>query len=255
MRIKSSAYAAFSHFLVSLAVLCAVAWGVFGVWYPHPFNSMMGVGGIFLLLAVVDVVCGPLLTFVVFDVRKKALELTLDLGLIVLVQFAALVYGLHSLMEARPVWLAFEGDRYRIVSPVDFAAESLKEAPPPMQQLSLTGPRFLGVTLTRPGDKDFLLSIQRSLEGEHPAFRPERWVPYEQQLDAVRQSLQPVALLIARYPEAQSLIQPFSAGLEAGVEGLGFLPVAAKGRQDWIALVNRQTGFPVGYLPLNGWGD
>ena len=53
------------HLLISLLIALASAAVVFGLWYPAPYRAMLGVGAIFGLVLVVDVVCGPLLTGVV----------------------------------------------------------------------------------------------------------------------------------------------------------------------------------------------
>ena len=67
----------------------------------------------------VDVVCGPLLTLVLFNPAKSRRELRLDLSLVAVIQLAALAYGLYSISLARPVIQAFETDRFAVVSAVE----------------------------------------------------------------------------------------------------------------------------------------
>jgi len=54
-------YAA-GHLGISLTMALAAAAMVFGLLYPAPYRDMLGVGPIFLLILLVDAVCGPLLT-------------------------------------------------------------------------------------------------------------------------------------------------------------------------------------------------
>ncbi len=107
-RLISALHAALVHFLGSVLVAGLSAGLVFGLWYPAPYGALAG--GLFLwgLMATVDVVCGPLLTLVVFDQRKPRRELKRDISFIVLFQLAALSYGLYSVAQARPIYLAYE---------------------------------------------------------------------------------------------------------------------------------------------------
>lgn len=254
-RLKPAMAAAFKHLLASVLVALAVAWLVFGLWYPQPFGELAGGQDLFRLLVAVDVVCGPLLTLVMYNPRKPRAELVRDIGLVILIQLAALGYGLHSMLQARPVWLAFEGDRFRIVSVPDLMPESLAQAPSSLRSLSLTGPLPLGVRLVKGTDANFQDSVRQSLEGHHPAFRPERWVDYEQQRDQVGQAARPLSELQARYPQHTGLFEEVRRRAGLAQPELGYLPLMAEQRSDWVVLVNRKSGEPVDYLPLDGWVD
>ncbi|TFV04453.1 fimb protein, partial [Bacillus stratosphericus] len=50
------------HFVLSLLIAAVTAWLVFGVWYPAPFDALVGGLNLYGLVVAVDVVCGPLLT-------------------------------------------------------------------------------------------------------------------------------------------------------------------------------------------------
>jgi hypothetical protein len=68
---------------------------------------------------VVNVFCGPLLTSVLINPAKPCAELVRDLGLISIIQLAALLYGLHTVMVVRPEYLVYEEDRFNAVSAID----------------------------------------------------------------------------------------------------------------------------------------
>ena len=85
--------AALIHLGISAAVALAIVATMLLVWYPSPWFAAAGGGTLLLLLVGVDVIIGPLLTFVVFDPAKKSL--VYDLAVIVMLQIAALVYGVH----------------------------------------------------------------------------------------------------------------------------------------------------------------
>ena len=70
------------HFAVTL-VLAGIAAGlIFLVWYPDPFDDMIGGTELFLLVVGCDLALGPLLSLVVFDSRNvEKVELVLDCGI------------------------------------------------------------------------------------------------------------------------------------------------------------------------------
>ena len=66
-------------FSVHLSASVVVGLSVFGliwlVWYPPPLLQTQGVLNIFVILLLVDVVAGPILTFLVFNREKKIFEI------------------------------------------------------------------------------------------------------------------------------------------------------------------------------------
>ena len=55
------------------------------------------------LVASVDLVLGPFLTFLIFDLTKRRREIILDLAMILVIQIAALTYGVVATYTNRPV--------------------------------------------------------------------------------------------------------------------------------------------------------
>lgn len=250
-RLRAGAFAALKHLVLSVLVAAMVAALVFGVWYPSPYDKLAGGQGLFWLVMGVDVVCGPLLTLVIFNPKKPRAELFRDIGLVVLIQLGALAYGLNSMAQARPVWLAFEGSRFRVVSVPDLADQKLSAAQEGLRSLSWVGPKLLGVQLVESTDKDFQQSVLQSLGGLHPAFRPALWRPFESMTDEVRAALQPVDQLIAKQPAKEEMLR--SSLKELTLEQVGFLPLVSEHVNDWVVLVRRDTAEPVAYLPVDGY--
>ncbi len=252
-RLRSAGRAALLHMGISLLVAAAVAWVVFGVWYPAPLHELTGGRNLFLILMAVDVVCGPMLTLVLYNPTKSRLKWRLDLALIVLMQMGAMAYGLAQVAAARPVFMAFEGNRFRIVQAFDVDATRLSEAPEGMQTLGFSGPRPIGVRLSRPDDPDFLSSVQLSTQGLHPSFRSSRWRPLEDQLSLLQRELRPLIQLRQKNPNAKPEIDAALARMKLQEEQVGYLPLVREEVTDWVALVERSTGQPRAYLHLEGW--
>ena len=91
-RFKFAAKAAFVHFGLSLLVGAIVAFLVFTLWFPYPYRELAGGRELFILVMAVDIICGPLLTFVLFSPTKPRKELITDISLIAFIQILALFY-------------------------------------------------------------------------------------------------------------------------------------------------------------------
>lgn len=226
---------------------------VFGLWYPPPYRSLSGGLHLFTLVVVVDVMLGPLATTVVSKPGKSTREWRTDVTFIALVQCAALGYGLWTLYQARPVYMAFELDRFRVVHAVDVPPEWLAKAPASFQKLPLTGPSWLAVRPPPSGIESIEKTID-ALQGFHLAFRPELWMPYEQALDQVRQEAKPLSELVAREPQLlQSLLQalePYSLTVSEVV----YLPLLGR-TEFWTTLLYAKTLKPLAYLPIDPYGN
>lgn len=252
-RFSAAAKAASWHLLLSLLVALVAGGLVFGLWFPAPLHLLAGGGGLFLILTAVDVVCGPLLTLVLFNPEKPRRKWWVDVALIACVQLGALVYGLSQVALARPVFISAEGDRFRVVQAMDVKAADLEQAAAEFRQLGWTGPRLIGSRLSQPGDADYLASVQLSVQGLHPSFRPQRWIPYESAVPGVLQRLQPLSALREKNAGRVDVLD--AALLQHGLkdDAVGYLPLVREEITDWVTLVRRSDGVPVAHLPLDGW--
>lgn len=77
------------------------------VWYPSPYFSAAGGWQGLQLVAAVDLVLGPLITLIIYNPAKSRRELTMDIGLVVSLQIAALAFGVKAVYEQRPVAVVF----------------------------------------------------------------------------------------------------------------------------------------------------
>ena len=114
------------HFLASVIVVGLALIVMRLVWYPTPFASLLGWVDLLWVVVGVDLVLGPVLTFLVYAPGKKSLRF--DLAVIVLVQLSALGYGIYTSAQGRPIYLVFVVDRFETVSPVDFTQEEITAA-------------------------------------------------------------------------------------------------------------------------------
>ena len=250
-RLRFALRYALRHALVSLLVAGLSALFVFGLLYPPPTSAMLGVGSIFLLLLGVDVVCGPLLTLLLANPAKPRRERWLDFSLVGLVQLAALLYGLHSVWVARPVVLAFETDRLVIASANEVQTETLSQAPAELQSLPWWGVLQVGTRKAKDSN-EFFESMNLGLGGISPAMRPHWWLPWDSAQAGIQERAKPVAELLARRPQAASVLQAAMAETGLPVQQLRYLPLTSSKTKDWVALLNTE-GRIVGYAPVDGF--
>jgi hypothetical protein len=249
LALRRRSTAAGVHLLISGTVAAAAALLVFGLWYPGPFRYLAGGRDLFLLVTSVDVVLGPVLTFAVFNPAKGWRHLRWDLTIIGAVQLAALVYGMHTVFEVRPVAMVFEVDRLRLVTAHDVARDDLLLARPPYDTLSWSGPLLLGARTPLPGPEhnDVLF---KALSGTDISSRPQFWQPYALSKSMALARSRPVALLLTHYPLQASDVRRRLADMTADEATARFLPAMA--RREWVAVLSA-AGDVLGYLPLDGF--
>ena len=238
------------HLGLSALVAALAAALVFGLWYPTPFREISGGRELFLIVVAVDVVLGPLITFAVFDRRKPRGELRRDLAVVVALQLAALGYGMHTVFIARPVVLALEVDRLRVVTAVQIAEPELAAAPPEFRRLPWRGVHRVA---TRPpsGDESFE-AIQLGLAGIDLGMQPRYWRPAAETAAAWRAAARPLDELLQRRPERAAELQAAAAAAGRAIDQLGYLPLLAR-RSDWVALIDRVSGEVLAHAPVDGF--
>ena len=248
------ARAGFLHLLGSLLVAALLAALVFGFWYPHPYREMVGGSELFLLVMAVDVVCGPLLTAVLFNPAKPRKELVLDLGLVVLIQLVALAYGMYTVIQARPIYAVFEADRFRVVTTADVSSEDWVKAQAPWDAPHWVAPKLITVRVPNSSNEK-LDSIDLALAGKDISLRPNWWKEWDEKTPAS------VLLRAQALPDLRKNLSPSKqALLDAAVvrsglpaERLRSLPMTSFKNTDWVALIDNQTAKPVAYAPVDGF--
>ena len=240
------------HLGASFAVGAVVAATVFALWFPGPYRIMSGGTELFLLVVGVDLALGPLLTLVIFDRRKPVQELRRDVAIIVALQLAALAYGLHTLSISRPVVLALEVDRFRVVAASGVYLKELPSAPADLRRLSLTGPRLARSVLPTDPDKKFE-SVGLGLSGFDIGTRPSLWTPWDAAARAEALAhARPLGDLARRYPDRQRELDAAVAPTGRALQALVYIPMATF-RGDWVALLDGASGDVLDFAPFDGF--
>ncbi|QHH93877.1 type IV pilin accessory protein [Acinetobacter gyllenbergii] len=234
-----------SHLAISLFIAFIVVGAVFFIWYPAPLAKAVGVTQIFLMMLAIDVIIGPLLGLLVYKEGKKTLKM--DLSIIILIQIIALGYGVYSIAQGRPAWLAYNVDRFELVRNNEILTEQIAQASPQYQQPSWFKPQFVGVEFAKDKDVRSNEMFAELVGGISISQKPERYVPLERVKQKIQHRAQDLKLLsqfndkanvqtvIAKYPQATA-----------------FVPLKANA-VDMTVLINKEKGEVVKIVDLRPW--
>jgi len=240
------------HFLVTLTLTACAAAIVFLVWFPDPFQTMIGGTELFLLVVGCDLVLGPLVSLVIYNSRKSRRALVIDYAIVGIVQIVAMVYGVYILAGTRPVYVVFDKDRLEIVIARDLSETELAAARDPNHQsLPVTGPRFVGIKI--PDAERNAALFEAVMAGKESHIRPRFYVPYDSVLPQIRARAKPLADLEQRLPKSKPLLDAAVGKISIPPERVKWLPVRHR-RGFWTALIDTDDGRPVAYVDFDPYG-
>jgi hypothetical protein len=183
------------HLLASTVALSSILGTLYFGWYRWPGWLLADVAHVVIILAGVDIVIGPLLTFVIARSSKPRRELTRDIAMIVAVQLSALIYGAASLWHGRPLYYAFSENVLQLVQAYDIDADEVALARQQKTELAphwYSLPRWIWAPLPQdPHDREKIVTSAIS-GGDDVISMPRYFKPWEQGLPALRTQLKKV---------------------------------------------------------------
>jgi len=171
------------HLALSLLAAATVVGWVLGVWYPQELAHISGVHMMLAVLAGVDVVLGPVCTFLVFDRRKRSLSI--DLAIIGALQVAALAYGVHVIERGRPQFVVLVKDRFEVVAPSELTPDArLQARGNPIIRGRSMSPQWLAARDPGPGSVSPKSVLESMSGGRGRQHHPELYEPLNLQLSS-----------------------------------------------------------------------
>ena len=234
-----------SHLFISCLIALFVIGLVFFIWYPSPLATAVGVTDLFLMLLVIDVILGPLLGLLVYKEGKKTLKF--DLSVIILIQIAALCYGIFSIEQGRPAWLVYNVDRFELVRKNELVDTNIQQAQPQFQQPSWFKPQYVATEFAKDIQQRNDEMFAEVLGGISIAQRPERYVELTQAKNQIQQRAQNLELL-KQFNDQQSVQKILAKYPQA----TGFIPLKANA-VDMTVLINKEKGEVVKIVDLRPW--
>lgn len=230
-----------THLGLSMLVVGAVLSIIVFVWYPSPLFFAMSGWAVVKILIAVDLILGPLLTFVVYKPNKPSLKF--DLTVIALIQISALVYGTFVFFKERPFYLVHAVDVFHIVSAseIDVTKMNYEE----LKQIPLVGPRMAIALLPDSEEARNKLTQEVMMDGMADIERREEFYhPYEDYLDKVIERSLDINDYMNRDPHTKKKLEKFKQKHPDLLQHLVYVPLKSKHGFMTLA-IDRRDGLPV----------
>ena len=242
--------AALVHLSLSALVAAAAFATIYFLWFPGELFAAAGGLKLFFLIVGVDIALGPLLTLVVFVPGKRGLKF--DLVTIAVLQVAGLLYGVHVLAEARPVYIVFVKDRFELARANYISPEELEKGRAKgFGDLSWTGPRIVGSQMPTDLDEQFRIMTSGMAGIDLQGF-PQYYLPYEQVREDVLKAAQPIDKLRGYNAGSPGAVDRAIAATGMREQELRFLPLPA-GILDLAVLVDARDARVVRLVNVRPW--
>jgi len=248
-RMLANRYRAGAVYLAaSVMVAAAVFTLIYFIWYPRGLFETVGGLDLFLLIALVDVVVGPLLVTIIFVPGKAGLGF--DLATIAVLQLVALGYGLHVLYLSRPAYLVFVKDRFELVRANEIP-DSERQKAARYRDLPVFGPQIVGARV--PADpQEVTRIIFASVGGVDLQHFPQHYVEYDSVRADVRSRAGRIARLRELNADSAAEVNRVLGRLGRPEDQIAFLPFKAD-KRELAALVDAKTAELITVAPLRPW--
>jgi hypothetical protein len=174
---KSRWYAFATHFALSLLIFLVLLLIIALLWYPGAlFSAAGGWQGIKIIIGV-DLVIGPLLTLIIYNVAKPRKLLYMDLLVIALIQLSCLAAGIFIVFDERPVAVTYVHDKFYVLKKSDFIGAGIDTE---SLGLHLMTPKIFYVDLSElAGSKkgEETIAALHEMVGKHLIFRTDLYRP------------------------------------------------------------------------------
>jgi len=235
-------FKAFAWHLFGSASALSVTLGLLYLgWYHWPGWYLADMPTVLAIMVGVDVVLGPLLTFVIADPSKARRVLARDVGCIVLVQLIAFTYGTITLWNGRPLYYAFSVNCLSVVQAQDIehdSSDAARNSPLAPHWYSL--PRWIWAPLPENSEEANKI-VQSAIQGGFDVTaRPAYYKPWASGAAELRSQLR-------RVDEIKFFSRKEKELLKERLKTAGFAP----DRADGIPLTGRKRPLLAVFDPTN----
>ncbi len=185
-----------------------------------------------------------LLGLIVYKEGKKTLKF--DLGIII-IQIAALGYGIYSIQQGRPVWIAYNVDRFELVRKNELITEHLDQAKILYQKALFLSPQYVSVEFAKDKLQHENDMFAEALGGISIAQKPERYVDFTKALPQIKKRAKSLKDLeqFNDQKQVQEILVKYP-------QVTGYVPLKANA-VDMTVLVNKETGEVIKIVDLRPW--
>ena len=231
MRFRLKAFAL--HLTGSTCVLSLTLGGLYLGWYRWPGWRLADASHVVIVMIGVDIVLGPLLTFVIARARKPRLRsFVRDIAMIVAVQLVALIYGTASLWHGRPLYYAYSETVLQLVQAYDIDAQEAAlgrrqnaEFAPHWYSL----PRWIWAPLPQDPQTRQKIVASAISGGDDVVSMPRYFKPWEQGLPALRTNLKKVDDVAYFYGADKKKLKQRMQAAGLATDKLNSMPLIGRG--------------------------
>jgi hypothetical protein len=180
------------HLLGSAVVLTLVLGALYVGWYHWPGWYLADARQVGTVLAGADLTIGPLLTFIIAGASKPRRVLARDIGVIVVLQLCALVYGTMSLWNGRPLYYAYSEGLLQLVQAYDIndhEIELARQQHAPLAPHWYSLPRWIWAPLPKDEDERDKIVTAAVVGGDDVISMPRYFRSWEEGLPELRKQL------------------------------------------------------------------
>jgi hypothetical protein len=183
------------HLLASCVALTVILGGLYLGWYRWPGWYLADAVQVTTVLAGVDLVAGPLLTFIIASSVKPRRVLMRDIAVIATIQLIALAYGTVSLWHGRPLYYAFSEDVLQLVQAYDIEDAELavaRKLNAPLLPHWYNLPRWIWAPLPQDSAEQNKIIASAVSGGSDVISMPRYYKPWDAGLPALRPQLKKI---------------------------------------------------------------
>lgn len=212
-------------------------------WYPYGLIQAVGAKNILLTVFAVNASLAFVLSFLIFNNTNNKVKKNLLIALFI--QLLVLFISFYAIYKLKPVWIAYNVDRFELILNSDLLPTKSDSN---FEITKLYSPQFIGVTFAKDLKVRNQEMFDEALNGISLAQRPQRYVPFAQVNNQLKNRAQDlnklekfndkkeIANVLSKYPQANS-----------------FVPLQARAK-DMTVLLNKNSNEPVvAIVDLRPW--
>ncbi len=240
---KHKLHASLIHLGLSILLVGLVIGSLLFLFFPPLFISVSDFKEIATLIISIDLVLGPLLTFVVFKPKKKTLKF--DLSVIGAIQLSALAYGAFALYQVHPVYITFNVDRFTIISAKDAEPQKARIDEYKVSKLSAGKLAFAKMPDDIEKRNELLFSAIKGAEDLDQ--KEEYYEPVKDNISAIiAKGLDPRTLM------SDKKAAEFLKKHNGKIKDYAFLPLNSL-KKDALIVIDKETAEPVATIDTDPW--
>ena len=245
--LKDKFKASLIHLVISTIIVIITLGLITYFWYPLNYLYISRFIQIAIVLVCVDLVMGPVLTFVVYNAKKASLKF--DLSVIAFLQLAAIGYGGYMLFQNHPLYVTFTIDRYTLVTTQDAEPKKAQYNEYKISKLSSPQLAFAALPETIEAKNELMLGVLAGAKDLDQ--RTDLYKPYLENLPAINAKAIETSRILADKENSPEVAKFFSKYGD-NIDDYIFLPLNGQTRHV-LAAVNKKTGQLVTTIDVDPW--